>query len=87
MTPRTPRQDARLTSGEIEVIRGALTACCQLLYWAERHGGPQFRVALDQAARAAAGGRTRGDLRYDVCLAIDHLDFAPAARTAARKKR
>jgi len=78
MTLRTPHQDARLTSNEIEVIRGALTACSQLLYWAERHGDPQFRQALGQAAAAAAGGRTRGDLRYDVCLAIDYLDFAPA---------
>jgi hypothetical protein len=87
MTLRAPHQAARLTSEETEVIRSALTACSQLLYWAERHGGPQARAVLDQAARAAAGGRTRGDLRYDVCLAIDCLDFAPAARTPARRKR
>ncbi len=79
MTLRAPHQDARLSSEEIEVIRSALTACSQLLYWAARHGGPQVRTALDQATRAAADGRTPGHLRYDVSLAIDYLDFAPAA--------
>jgi hypothetical protein len=87
MTPRAPHQHARLTSEQIEVIHAALTACSQLLYWAARHGSPQFRAALDQATRAAADGRTPGHLRYDVCLAIDYLDLAPAARTPARRKR
>jgi hypothetical protein len=86
MTLRTGHQNATLTSTQIEVIRGALTACSQLLYWAERHGAPQFRQALSQAT-AAAGGRTRGDLRYDVCQAIDCLDFAPATRAPGRRKR
>jgi hypothetical protein len=81
MTLRAPHQDARLTSEEIEVIRGALTACSQVLRWAERHGGPQFGSALAEATRAAEGGRTPGHLRYDVSLAIDYLDFAPAARS------
>jgi len=87
MTLRTPHQDARLSSEQIEVIRDALTACSQLLYWAARHGDRQFRAALEAAARAAADGRTPGHLRYDVSLAIDYLDFAPAARTPARRKR
>ena len=76
MTLRAPHQDALLTSEEIEVIRGALAACSRLLRWAERHDS----AALAKAARAAYGGRTPGHLRYDVSLAIDYLDFAPAAR-------
>jgi hypothetical protein len=87
MTLRRAPEPAVLTSEEIAVIRSALTACSQVLYWAERHGGPQFRAALDQATRAADGGRTRGRLRYDVNLAIDYLDFAPAARIPARSRR
>jgi len=87
MTLRRLPDQAVLTSEEIEVIRSALTGCSQLLYWAARHGDRQFRAALDQAARAAADGRTAGHLRYDVCLAIDYLDFAPAVRTPARRKR
>jgi hypothetical protein len=80
MTLRRPHERAVLTSEEIAVIRDALAACSQVLGWAARHGGPQFAATLDQAARAAEGGRTAGHLRYDVSLAIDYLDFAPAAR-------
>ena len=80
MTLRAPNQIANLTKEEVAVIRGALTACSQMLYWAERHGGLQFRQALDQATQAASG-RSRGHWRYEVCLAIDYLDFAPAPRS------
>ena len=74
---RSQDQDIRLTSEDAELIRGALVACSQLLRWAERHHGP----LLAEATRAADGGRTPGQLRYDVCLAIDYLDFAPAVRS------
>jgi hypothetical protein len=87
MTAPSTRQHAVLTSEEITVIRSALAACSQVLYWAARHGGPQVRAALEAATRAAEGGRTPGHLRYDVNLAIDYLDFAPATRTTTRRKR
>ena len=74
-----PHQDARLTSAQIEVIRTVLTPCSQVLYWAERHGGARFHTAL-----AAAEARSAGRLRYDVSLAIDYLDFAPAAARRTR---
>ena len=79
MTPRAQDQDQdiRLTSEDTELIRGALVACSQLLRWAERYHG----AALAEATRAAEGGRTPGQLRYDVSLAIDYLDFAPAVRS------
>lgn len=70
-------QDIRLTSADTELIRGALVACSQLLRWAERYYG----TALAEGTRAAQGGRTPGQLRYDVCLAIDYLDFAPGIRS------
>lgn len=79
MTLRAPHQDARLSSEEIEMIRSVLTACSQVLYWAGRHGGPQFCAAL-----AAAEARSAGRLHYDVSLAIDYLDFAPAASRRTR---
>jgi hypothetical protein len=70
-------QDIRLTRQDTELIRGVLVACSQLLRWAERYHG----AALAEATRAAEGGRAPGRLRYDVCLAIDYLDFAPAIRS------
>ena len=75
MTSRDPHNNSLLTSEEIELIRGALAACSRLLRWAERRDG----AALAEATRAVYGGRTPGHLRYDVSLAIDYLDFAPAA--------
>ncbi len=36
MTLPGPYDDIRLTSGDIELIRGVLVICSQLLHWAER---------------------------------------------------
>jgi len=69
-------RDILLTGTDTELIRGALVACSQLLRWAERYHGP----LLAEATLAAEGGRTPGQLRYDVCLAIDYLDFADPIR-------
>jgi len=85
MTLRRPHEDALLTSEEITMIRGALSACSNLLAWASAHAGPDFRAAVLQASGAA--GRSPGGLHYDVNLAIDYLDFAPAARTRTRSTR
>ena len=80
MTVRDPGHDIRLTSEDTEMIRGVLAACSQLLRWAERYGDPPFRAALADAARWAEGGRPLGQLRYDVSVSIDYLDFADPAR-------
>jgi hypothetical protein len=81
MTARPACQDTMLTSEETAFIRHALAACSQALAWMGQHGGPQGQALLAEAARAAAG-ITPGHLGYDVSLAIDYLDFAPAARSA-----
>jgi hypothetical protein len=65
---------ARRSTPTSPAVRGVLVACSHLLYWVERHGGPQLEaVLLDAEARSP------GRLHYDVSLAIDYLDFAPAA--------
>ena len=79
MTLRAPHQDAVLTGEEIAVIRRALTACSQVLTWACRHGDQEFGEMLAEVTLAAEGNRTPGGLAYSVNLAIDYLDFAPAA--------
>jgi hypothetical protein len=79
MTLRQPGQDAILFSDEVPVIRRALAACSRLLDWAEENGGPQFRDAVAQASEAAGLSRSPSGLAYDISLAIDYLDFAPAA--------
>ena len=81
MTLRAPHQDAVLTSEEIAVIRRVLAACSQVLTWAGQHGSQEFQVLLADVTRAAEGHRSPSGLAYHVNLAIDYLDFAPAARS------
>ena len=82
MTLRAPHQDTVLTSEEIAVIRRVLAVCSQVLTWAGQHGDQEFREMLAEVTRAAEGNRSPGGLAYHVNLAIDYLDFAPAARSA-----
>ena len=81
MTLRRTHEDARLTSEEITVIRQALATCSNLLAWAGAHASPDFRAAITQASQATGHSRSPGGLYYDVNLAIDYLDYAPAARS------
>jgi hypothetical protein len=80
VTPRRDHEDAVLTGEEIAVIRQALAACSKVLGWAARHDDPQFRAAVAEASQAAGLSRSPSGLGYDVSLAIDYLDFAPAVR-------
>lgn len=87
MTLRRPHEDALLTSEEIAVIRRVLSACSQVLTWAGQHGSQELQVLLADVTQAAEGHRSPSGLAYHVNLAIDYLDFAPAARTGARSTR
>jgi hypothetical protein len=82
MTLRQPHEDAVLTGEEIAVIRRALAACSQLLGWAGQHGGPELRETVASAGQAAGLSRSPSALGCEVSLAIDCLDFAPAAGRA-----
>lgn len=79
MTLRQPRQDAVLASEDLAVIRQALAACSAVLGWAGQHGSLQLQTIVAQAAGAAGLGHAPGILACQVNLAIDSLDFAPAA--------
>jgi hypothetical protein len=81
MTLRRAREDAVLTSEEVAMIRQALAACSAVLTWAGQHGSLQLETVVAEAAEAAGLGRSPGGLAYRVSLAIDYLDFAPAARS------
>jgi hypothetical protein len=81
MTLRKAHQDAVLTGEEIAMIRRTLTACSQVLTRVGQHGDPGLREMMAEATLAAEGNRSPGGLAYYVNLAIDYLDFAPAARS------
>jgi len=81
MTLRRAHQDAVLTGAEIAMIRQALSACSNVLTWAGQHGSLQLETIVAEAGEAAGLGRAPGTLACQVNLAIDYLDFAPAARS------
>jgi hypothetical protein len=81
MSLRRNDEDAVLTSEEVVFVRRILLACSEVLTWASQHGDPQFREVMAEATLAAEGNRSPGGLASYISLAIDYLDFAPAARS------
>jgi len=79
VTARAPHEAALLTSQEAALVRQVLADCSQLLTRAQRDAGPAGAL-LAEATRQAAAGRSPDGLLYYINLAIDYLDFAPAAR-------
>ena len=69
-----PAQDAAF-------IRQALTAASAVFAQAKTAGGAGFK-ALQDAALDVPGGRPLAGVHYDVCLAVDHLDFPTPVRSA-----
>ena len=80
MTAADNGQPIVLTGKEAAFVRQALAACSLMLSLAVL-GGPG-REVLEEAARLADDSRPLGKVHYDVCLAIDYIDFArPAGST------
>ena len=77
--PRAPGRRAH-SRGSRDDPAGALAACSDVLTWAGQHGEP---AAGDDRGRSRprppAWDRSPGALACYVNLAIDYLDFAPAA--------
>jgi len=81
VTLRQPYQEAVLTGEEIATVRQVLSDCSAVLTAVQQMPGPAG-AALGEVTRAVtAGKRSPGGLIYYVNLAIDYLDFAPAARS------
>jgi len=82
MRLRAPHEEALLTGAEIAMVRQVLADCARLLIAALDNGGPQAAALLAEATRAATTRkRCPSGLIYFINLAIDYLDFAPAARS------
>jgi len=68
-----------LTADEAAFIRQALTAASGIF---SRAAGGLARQVLEEAAlEVPADGRPLDQVHYDVCLAVDYLDFAAPARS------
>ena len=70
-----------LSAEETAAVRQALVTCLRILRRARDHS-PQAGQLLADLTRDHAAGRSPGGMLYDIGLAIDYLDFAPAARSS-----
>lgn len=82
MTPASNRTAVVLTAEETTKLREVLVTCSQMITWADQHGGPVTSDLVAAMTRSTTSGRSPGGLLYDLNLAIDYLDFAPAARSS-----
>jgi hypothetical protein len=69
-----------LSQQDAAFIRQALLAAADVFAQAEQAGGPGFK-ALAEAALDVPGGRPLNQVHYDVCLAVDHIDFPGPVRS------
>jgi len=78
---RQPHEQAVLSGEEIALVRQALAEASAVLERVHRDAGLAGSTMLAEATRAVtADRRSPGGLLYYINLAIDYLDFAPAAR-------
>ena len=69
-----------LSQRDAAFIRQALLAAADVFARAKAAGGPGFK-ALQEAALDVPAGRPLAWVHYDVCLAVDHLDFPSPVRS------
>jgi hypothetical protein len=74
-------QPVVLSAEETAIVRKVLVTCSRMLTVARDQGGPQAGQFVADMTRQLASGRCPSGLLYDINLAIDYLDFAPAARS------
>lgn len=74
-------QPVVLSAQDAAFIRQALVAASAVFAQAKASGGPGYQ-ALAEAALAVPAARTLAGVCYDVCLAVDHLDFPAPVRSA-----
>lgn len=69
-----------LSEQDAAFIRQALIAASAVFAQAKAAGAPGYQ-ALQEAALDVPGGRPLAGVHYDVCLAVDHLDFPSPVRS------
>ena len=70
-----------LSQQDAAFIRQALLAAAGVFAQAKVAGGPGLK-ALQEAALDVPGGRPLAGVHYNVCLAVDHIDFPGPVRSS-----
>lgn len=71
-----------LSQRDAAFIRQALLAAADVFARAKAAGGPGYRALAEAALDVPGSGRPLAGVHYDVCLAVDHLDFPSPVRSA-----
>ena len=74
-------QPVVLSAQDAAFIREALLAASEVFAQVKAAGGPGYR-ALAEAALDVPGGRPLAGVHYNVCLAVDHIDFPTPVRSS-----
>ena len=80
----TAKHDAKavvLSEQDAAFIRQALVAASGIFAQAKATGGPGLQALREAALDVPDDGRPLAQVHYDVCLAVDHLDFPTPVRS------
>jgi hypothetical protein len=69
-----------LTAQDAAFVRQALVAASAVLAQAKAAGGPGYQALAEAALAVPGGGCHLARVHYDVCLAVDHIDFPMPVR-------
>jgi hypothetical protein len=70
-----------LTAEDAAFVRQALVAASGIFAQATAAGGPGLRALQEAALDVPDDGRPLSHVHYDVCLAVDYLDFPMPVRS------
>jgi hypothetical protein len=70
-----------LTAEDAAFVRQALVAASGIFAQAKAAGGPGLRALQEAALDVPDDGRPLSHVHYDVCLAVDYLDFPMPVRS------
>jgi hypothetical protein len=71
-----------LTAEDAAFVRQALVAASGIFAQAGAAGGPGLRALQEAALDVPDDGRPLSHVHYDVCLAVDYLDFPMPVRSS-----
>ena len=74
-------QPVVLSAQDAAFIRQALAAASAVFAQAKAAGGPGLRALQEAALDVPDDGRPLSHVHYDVCLAVDYLDFPMPVRS------
>ena len=70
-----------LSEQDAAFIRQALTAASAVFAQAKTAGGPGYQALAEAALAVPDGGCPLARVHYDICLAVDHIDFPTPVRS------